>query len=932
MSRPTWSSEIADAIFRTLDADHDGVLQGEELSVFCEVVGCDDAKDLRKEFNSLLKDSQLSDTDLPSSGVSVPSGTTIQGSITHADATLFLRLLYQRGDLSYENLFQMLMGAGGVALEPWEIAELNEAMELIDKDGNGVISGEEEMKLLMYYVGQSEELAPAILQEFDSSGTTKSSSASSSQDGNKALAITDVRDFLQVLKAVALYVWAMHREELGFGDGGAAGASSSPSPASAASVPLTKVKELLTEKEQELGLPDGMAVRMIKKRGRSSETVEHETMITKEDFDAILLGKPDKGLQALRDLQLCQGANASELAKVADLLLENSGLSDCAPPGGGDDDDDDDSGGGEVGGISALPSNAPPPTGKISAQDAAWVAKMVKSDKLSPEQKMFLAFQRGDVDAVMDLLLEHGRLEEEGICPAKFGAAFKNAPDLFPDGKGWPHTTFDGVAGDTIFHLAVRYRHVAMLEMLVNDFTLSDMVLTGEKVVLTIPGSGQKRLVNDKKETVKDVLQSSVKMDASKGNVTSYEQIKTLVEALDANGKTRAGWAEKDQRLMEAQNKAKADAEAKRKAEEEAKKEAARVAADAAKAKAAEAQAKAAAEARAKAEAAAKAAAEARAKAEAEAKQRAALEAKQRQEQQARAAAQAQQQRQAQLQRQQQQQRAQASGDSPHLPAHLRFDECTSDPHFSKDEIRKMTPDQRIANFQKFFGIPLILDKVPEADAKPYRISSSALSAQEKKDLLNPDDPFSLLCILRTVPCAFLKRKKCLDDIVVVNDLTMGGMQCGGLAKGGTKKGERRMILCWSMARRPTGAAMKMVFYHELYHMIDYADDAVNDPKDREWRGLHGPAFRYNDEKMPKGAMNGNLDFTKWGGAPTGFACGYGMTNVREDKACVMAMWMVARNEVLARKEDVLTKKVKILEKELGRFDAAFKQMFDKAH
>ncbi|CAD7923587.1 unnamed protein product [Amoebophrya sp. A120] len=235
-----------------------------------------------------------------------------------------------------------------------------------------------------------------------------------------------------------------------------------------------------------------------------------------------------------------------------------------------------------------------------------------------------------------------------------------------------------------------------------------------------------------------------------------------------------------------------------------------------------------------------------------------------------------------------------------------------------------MSPEDRIKSFEIMFGIRLKLDGVAPEDTKQARIMAGKVLDQfDRNLLLSPTDPTSLLSMLRCVPCSFLKKRKCLDEIVVVNDLKMGGFSCGGLAYYQGPKKPKKVFLNWSTP----GGWRKNAFFHEIYHMIDFCDDNVNDPHDKEWKALHGPGFRYNDETLPRVNKAVSLDARK-GVAPAGFACSYGMTNVREDKACLMAHWMTMKRDLVARNEPVLMKKVKILENELRNFDPAFQRVF----
>ncbi|CAD7946012.1 unnamed protein product [Amoebophrya sp. A120] len=246
----------------------------------------------------------------------------------------------------------------------------------------------------------------------------------------------------------------------------------------------------------------------------------------------------------------------------------------------------------------------------------------------------------------------------------------------------------------------------------------------------------------------------------------------------------------------------------------------------------------------------------------------------------------------------------------------------TGPQHIPLDDVKAMEPMDRIAKFEEMFGIELhinreddpstVLENVP---GNSHGITGNPLTLAQCEELLDPTQPNSLLNIVRLLPLSFLREKKVLDQIIVTNKLAMKSFgPCAGLA------GSRKMWLAFGYCLN------KDTFYHELYHLIDQADNNINDPKDTEWRALHPPEFRYLYERNPRESNHG-LCFDA-GKAPKDFACGYGMSNVREDKACILAFWMCARKKYRARIKDepVLESKIRIMEEELARFDPGFRQ------
>ena len=178
----------------------------------------------------------------------------------------------------------------------------------------------------------------------------------------------------------------------------------------------------------------------------------------------------------------------------------------------------------------------------------------------------------------------------------------------------------------------------------------------------------------------------------------------------------------------------------------------------------------------------------------------------------------------------------------------------------------------------------------------------------------HPLFPPSLVSLVRLIPRSFFLNTNAWTTVIVAQTVTYG-FPCGGLAVGGKMWLAADSMWDW-----------KDVVFHELYHLIDQADNNVNDRYDRVWRSFNPPDFKYLNERR-KRQVNHNLSYTK---APAGFACGYGTTNCREDKATVMAFWMTQRGKFRKRGQigdKILMNKVRILEQELDRFFPSLRHM-----
>jgi len=89
------------------------------------------------------------------------------------------------------------------------------------------------------------------------------------------------------------------------------------------------------------------------------------------------------------------------------------------------------------------------------------------------ERDMFLAFQRGEVETVAKALRE-GMSADVQCYPSDF------------EPGAWPYKWYDGDYGDTMCHLAVRYRHTAMLSMLLEHAPSLQLTNDSDKTALQL--------------------------------------------------------------------------------------------------------------------------------------------------------------------------------------------------------------------------------------------------------------------------------------------------------------------------------------------------------------------------------------------------------------------------------------------------------------
>eukprot|EP00949_MAST-11_sp_MAST-11-sp1_P003802 g3802.t1 len=188
-----------------------------------------------------------------------------------------------------------------------------------------------------------------------------------------------------------------------------------------------------------------------------------------------------------------------------------------------------------------------------------------------------------------------------------------------------------------------------------------------------------------------------------------------------------------------------------------------------------------------------------------------------------------------------------------------------------------------------FYGIELIWDQ----DHQDLQIFGRACEDGEK--YLEISVKCVAQCLL-ALPPAFLARRQALRTIYLIDTLASGDPEhyVGGVACGTT------IWVNASQARDEHDNDTYNVVFHELYHCIDYNDDAVNpDPEDRRWRSLNADGFKYAAERTPP--QNGGCAMQGRGACMQGFASDYGTLNTREDKATVFELWMTRRPLALAR-------------------------------
>lgn len=239
----------------------------------------------------------------------------------------------------------------------------------------------------------------------------------------------------------------------------------------------------------------------------------------------------------------------------------------------------------------------------------------------------------------------------------------------------------------------------------------------------------------------------------------------------------------------------------------------------------------------------------------------------------------------------------------------------------AKYQQDKRSLHERAAQFREELGIDLVWDQDPRSlEYNSGDIGGSPCADAHLVRLLERTDPLSLLNCIGSLPETF-RRNNILRQVVVCQGLTISDIVVGGIGGSNT---------IWLNADYIGGAYFKMTIFHELYHVINQLDNQVDDALDAEWRSLNPAGFTYlNEQGRFPAAQNSDLSLRN---APIGFACGYGTTNIREDKATILQSWMCQRaglrKRIIDKQDGILREKVQILQKELALCDPGFSAQY----
>lgn len=225
------------------------------------------------------------------------------------------------------------------------------------------------------------------------------------------------------------------------------------------------------------------------------------------------------------------------------------------------------------------------------------------------------------------------------------------------------------------------------------------------------------------------------------------------------------------------------------------------------------------------------------------------------------------------------------------------------------------TQEKIILEFKKKFGIHLVV-----ADKDKLEFDIGYNRADEEK--VNEYVESLLRNELSIYSNKVLKRSK-LSRIVLCKNLASLGEKKAGLAdlhwQGFTWFLGNQIVLD---VERQLDTYARLVVHHELYHVIDSADD-FNGLWDNDWKKLNPPNFKYDADLPPNQKARGNC----------GFVSTYSRKAVHEDKAEIYSRMIVDYKgiEKHSRHDSVLNAKMHRMKELMKAFSSEFDDEFWKA-
>jgi hypothetical protein len=211
---------------------------------------------------------------------------------------------------------------------------------------------------------------------------------------------------------------------------------------------------------------------------------------------------------------------------------------------------------------------------------------------------------------------------------------------------------------------------------------------------------------------------------------------------------------------------------------------------------------------------------------------------------------------------------------------------------------------ETLRNFALSYQIELVYEGEDLNDSVTLRKPSEKNLNKACKVLINE---------LRLYPTEVIERTN-LRRIVLCEGLKSKDKLIGGLCL--AKKGTIYISI------EEPNKHTRLTFHHELFHSIDYIDDAYgwHDPN---WVALNHDGFEYCEatDKDKKAANSANRP---------GFISDYAMRQAREDKAEIYANLILHYNSLIerAKADEILQKKCKFIMDLLKQFSPQFNELF----
>jgi hypothetical protein len=221
---------------------------------------------------------------------------------------------------------------------------------------------------------------------------------------------------------------------------------------------------------------------------------------------------------------------------------------------------------------------------------------------------------------------------------------------------------------------------------------------------------------------------------------------------------------------------------------------------------------------------------------------------------------------------------------------------------------------RQIRSIEETFGVDVFVADRP--------LNTTSARGTLTGNIVPPEEASRYLRVLSReiflYPVDAVKRSR-LRRIVICSDLALRAQEIGGMADcaGHT-------LFLNATVKKGYARYCAAVIHHELFHLIDYSDGAIE--VDKQWASANPAGFAYENQR---GASNDpwGAEFTQ---NCTGFLTRYCLQAIEEDKAEIFSHLIVngAYVEERAKRDPLLRAKVNMLKSAISRFSAEIDEMF----